>query len=89
MSFIKFHPVKRILVGQWNDNKVLYFILSFEIFEITSVQHHVGANKCDFLIHKSLKWYAMDNFMGGVDNIEKYNNVGGSFTSCDMFIFVF
>ena len=52
---------------------------------MTPVQHHVGANKVDFLFHKALKCYVTNNFMGGVDNMDKDKKIGGSFTSWAMF----
>ena len=85
MSLIKFNPIHKILFGQWNDNKIISFILSLRIFGMTAVQHRVDANKVDFLVHKALKCYATDNFMGGVDNMDKDKKIGGSYMANSMF----
>jgi hypothetical protein len=84
-SLIKYDPVNKILFGQWNDNKVVSFISSLGIFGMSTVQHRVGANKQDFSIHEALKGYASNNFMGGVDNMDKDKKIGGSFTFRAMF----
>ncbi len=41
--------------------------------------------KNDFQIPEALKKYSSDNFMGGVDNMDKDKNIGGSFTSHALF----
>ena len=84
-SLIKSDPINKILFGQWNDNKGVSFISSLGIFGMSSVQRRVGANKFDFPIHESLKRYAADNFMRGVDNMDKDKKIGGSFTSRALF----
>ena len=38
-------------------------------------------NKVDFQIPEALKRYSSDNFMGGMDNMDKDKKIGGSFTS--------
>ena len=39
----------------------------------------------DFQIPEALKKYSSDNFMGGVDNMDKDKKIGGSFTSRALF----
>jgi hypothetical protein len=52
---------------------------------VTSIQHQVGATKVDFTVHEALKQYTTDNYMGGVDDMDKNKQIGGSFTTCAMF----
>ena len=52
---------------------------------MSSVQQRVGANKVDFQIPEALKRYSTNNFMGGIDNMDKDKKIGGSFTSCAFF----
>ena len=84
-SLVKFDPVNKVLFGQWNDNKVVSFISTLGVFGMSSVQQRVGANKVDFQIPEALKRYSSDNFMGGVDNMDKDKKIGGSFTSRALF----
>ncbi len=84
-SLVKVDPINRVLFGQWNDNKVVSFISTLGVFGISSVQRRVGANKVDFQIPEALKRYSSDNFMGGVDNMDKDKKIGGSFTSRALF----
>jgi hypothetical protein len=85
MSLVKFDPVNKVLFGQWNDNKVVSFISTLGVFSMSTVQRRVGANKVDFKIPKALKRYSSDNFMGGMDNMDKDKKIGGSFTSRALF----
>jgi hypothetical protein len=74
-----------VLFGQWNDNKVVLFISTLGVFGMSTVQRRVGANKVDFQIPEALKRYSSDNFMGGVDNMDKDKKIGGSFASLALF----
>ena len=76
---IKFDPIHKIMFGQWNDNKVVSFILSLMIFGTTTCQQGWFSN------HKALKCYATDNFMGRDVNTDNDKKIGGSFTSQAMF----
>ena len=84
-SLVKFDPVIRVLFGQWNDNKVISFISTLGVFGMSTVQRRVGSQKMDFQIPEALKKYSSDNFMGGVDNMDKDKKIGGSFTSRALF----
>ena len=54
---------------------------------MSTVQRRVGSQKMDFQIPEAeaLKKYSSDNFMGGVDNMDKDKKIGGSFTSHALF----
>ena len=52
---------------------------------MSTIQQRVGANKIDFQIPEALKKYLSDNFMGGIDNMDKDKKIGGSFTSQALF----
>ena len=52
---------------------------------MSTIQQRVGANKIDFQIPEALKKYSSNNFMGGVDNMDKDKKIGGSFTSRALF----
>ena len=84
-SLVKFDPVNRVLFGQWNDNKVVSFISTLGVFGMSTVQQRVGSQKMDFQIPEALKKYSSDNFMGGVDNMDKDKKIGGSFSSRALF----
>ena len=79
-SLVKFDPVNRVLFGQWNNNKVVSFISTLGVFGMSTIQQRVGANKIDFQIPEALKKYSADNFMGGIDNMDKDKKIGGLFT---------
>jgi hypothetical protein len=49
------------------------------------IQRRVGPEKTGFQIPPALKKYTSDNFMGGVDNMDKDKNIGGGFTGRAMF----
>ena len=85
MSLVKYDPVNKVLFGQWNNNKVVSFISTLGVFGMSSVQQRVGAKKVDFQIPEALKRYSSDNFMGGMDNMDKDKKIGGSFTSPALF----
>ena len=70
-SLVKYVPVNRILFGQWTDNKVVSFISSLGISGTVTITRRFGANKIDLSIEEALKRYTNDNFMGGVDNVDK------------------
>jgi hypothetical protein len=84
-SLMKFDPINKVLFGQWNDNKVVSFISTLGLFGMSTIQRRVGANKVDLQIPEALKQYSADNFMGGVDNMDKDKKIGGSFTSRALF----
>ena len=84
-SLVKFDPINRVLFRNWNDNKVVSFILTLGVFGISSVQQRVGANKVDFQIPEALKRYSSNNFMGGMDNMDKDKKIGRSFTLRKLF----
>jgi hypothetical protein len=79
-SFEKYDPVNKILFGQLNDNKVVFYISSLGMSGKVSMKRRIGANKVDFQIKEALKRYTCDNFMGGVNNIDKDKKISGSFT---------
>jgi hypothetical protein len=85
MSLMKFDPVNKVLFGQWNKNKVMSFISMLGVLRMSTIQRRVGANKVDLQIPEALKRCSSDNFMGGVDNMDKDKKIGGSFTSHDLF----
>ena len=68
---MKFDPVNKVLFGQWSDSKVISFISTLGVFGMPTVQRRVGSQKLDFQIPEALKKYSSDNFMGGVDNMDK------------------
>ncbi len=70
-SLIKFDPINKVLFGQWNDNKVVSFISTLGKFGMSTIQRRVGAHKVDLQIPEALKQYSADNFMGGVNNMNK------------------
>jgi hypothetical protein len=84
-SLLKYDSTNQILFGQWKDNKVVSFISSLGTFGMTKIQRRVGPDKLDFDIPTALKLYTKDNYMGGVDNLDKDKSLGGSFTSRAMF----
>jgi hypothetical protein len=84
-SLVKYDPVNRILFGQWNDNKVVSFISTLGISGSVNVTRRVGAQTVNLPIEVSLKRYTADNFMGGVDNVDKDKKIGGAFTKKSMF----
>jgi hypothetical protein len=79
-SLERYDPMNKILFGQWNDNKVVSYISTLGVSGKVSVKRRIGANKVDFQIEEALKRYTRDNFMGGVDNVDKDKKIGGSFT---------
>ncbi|KAL3800369.1 hypothetical protein HJC23_003665 [Cyclotella cryptica] len=80
-SLVKFDPVNKVLFREWNDNKVVSFILMLGLFGMSTIQRQIRANKVDLQIPEALKRYSADNFMGGVNNMDKDKKIGGSFTS--------
>ncbi len=80
MSLVKFDPVNMVLFGQWNDNIVIFLV-----FRMSTIQQRVGSQKIDFQIPEALKKYSSDNFMGGVNNMDKEKKIGGSFNSHALF----
>ncbi len=46
---------------------------------MSSVQQRVGANKVDSQLLEALKRYSYNNFVGGVDNMDKDKKIGGSY----------
>ena len=85
MSLVKFDPVNKVLFGQWNDNQAVSFISTLGVSGLVTVQRRVGRDKVDFQIEEALKRYTSDNFMGGVDNVDKDKKIGGSFTKKALF----
>ena len=77
---MKFDPDKKVLFGQWNDNKVVSFISTLGVSGLVTIQRRVGRDKVDFQIEEALKRYTRDNFIGDVDNVDKDKKIGGSFT---------
>jgi hypothetical protein len=84
-SILKYDPTNKLLFGQWNDNKVVSFISTLGIFGKSTIQRRVGPDKVDYDIPTALKLYTKDNYMGGVDNLDKDKCIGGSFTGRAMF----
>ena len=84
-SLVKYDPVNCILFGQWNDNKVVSFISTLGMSGSVTVSRRVGANTVELPIEISLKRFTTDNFMGGVDNVDKDKKVGGGFTKKALF----
>ena len=84
-SLVKFDPINKVMFGQWNDNKVVSFISTLGVFGMSTIQRRVWSQKIDFQIPEALKKYSSDNFMGGVDNMDKDKKIGGSFTSHTLF----
>jgi hypothetical protein len=84
-SLTKYDPINKVLFGQWNDNKVVSFISTLGVSGLVTVQRRVGRDKVDFQIEEALKRYTRDNFMGGVDNVDKDKKIGGSFTKKALF----
>ena len=66
-------------------NKVISFIFTLGVFGMSTIQRRVGANKINFKIPEALKKYSANNFMGGIDNMDKDKKIGGSFTSRALF----
>jgi len=84
-SLLKYDVVNKVLVGQWNNNKVISFISTLRVFGMMTIQCQVGSTKVDFEMLQVPKCYSTDNYMGGVDNINKDKRIVGSFTSRSMF----
>ncbi len=82
---MKFDPINKVLFGQWNDNKAISFISTLGVFGMSTIQQRVGSQKNHFQIPEALKKYSSDNFMDGVDNMDKDKKIGGSFTSHSLF----
>ncbi len=78
-SVLKYDPTNKILFGQWNDNKVVSFISTLGLFGMSTIQRRVGPEKINFEIPEALKLYTKDNYMGGVDNLDKDKCIGGLF----------
>jgi len=70
-SLVKYDPVNCIQFGQWNDNKVVSFISSLGVSGSVTVSRRVGAQTINLPIKESLKRYTSDNFVGGVDIVDK------------------
>ena len=83
--FGEVRKTNKLLFGQWNDNKVGCFSSTWDMFGISTIQCRVEPEKCDIQIPESLKWYILDRFMGGVDNVDKDKCICGSFTGRAMF----
>ncbi len=79
-SLVKYDPTNKILFGQWNDNKVVSFISTLGISGSVTVKRRVGKDFVEFQVEEALKRYTRDNYMGGVDNMDKDKKLGGSFT---------
>jgi hypothetical protein len=79
-SLVKYDPVSKIRFGQWNNNKVVSFILSLGVSGKVIVKRRIGEDKVDLEIEKAFKRYTCDNFMGVVDNVDKDKKIGGLFT---------
>jgi len=70
-SLVNSDLVNCILYGQWNDNKVVSFISNLGVSGKVTVSRSIGSKKIDFEIEEALKRYACNNFMGGMDNVDK------------------
>ena len=84
-SLTKYDPINKVLFRQWNDNKVISFISTLGVSGLVTVQRRVRRDNVDFQIEEALKRYTRDNFMGGVDTIDKHKKIGGSFTKNALF----
>jgi predicted exporter len=62
---------------------LLYQVLVY--FGMATIVCPVGANKSEYPIAEALKRNAIDDFMGGVDNIDKEKKIRRSFTNHAMF----
>jgi hypothetical protein len=75
--------VNKILFGQWNDNNVVVsFISSLGASGKVNVTRRMEASNVDLQIEEALKRYTHDDFMGGVDNVDKDKKLvaGGLYT---------
>jgi hypothetical protein len=79
-SLEKYDPVNKVLFGQWNDNKVVSFISTLGVSKKVTVKRRIGSETVELEIEDALKRYTRDNYMGGVDNVDKDKKIGGSFT---------
>jgi hypothetical protein len=84
-SLTKYDPYHKVLFGQWNNNKVVSFISTLGVSGLVPIKRRVGKDFVEFQIEEALKRYTWDNFMGGVDNIDKDKKIGGSFGKKAMF----
>jgi hypothetical protein len=73
-SLVKYDPVKRILFGQWNDNKADSFISSLGVSGSVTVSRRAGSKTINHPIEESLKHYTSDNFKSGVNNVDNDKN---------------
>ena len=73
-----------VLFGQWHDNKIVSFISSLGVSGMVTVSRRIGSKKVLFDTEEALKVYICDNFMKGVDNVDKDKNIGGSFTKTEL-----
>ena len=55
-------------------------ISTLGLFGLSTIQRRVGPDKIDYEIPEALKKYTKDNYMGGVDSLDKDKCIGGSFT---------
>ena len=85
MPLIKCDPTNKLLFVQWKDSKVVSFISTLGVFRLSIIQCRVGPEKIDFEITTALKKYTSDNYMGGVDNVDKDKCIGRSLTGRAMF----
>jgi hypothetical protein len=86
-SLTKEDAVNKVLFGQWNDNKVASFISTLGVSGLVTVTRRVGSEKVDFQVQEALKQYTRDNFMGGVNNVDrdKDKKIGAAFTKKALF----
>jgi hypothetical protein len=70
-SLERYDPVNKILFGQWKDNKAVSFISSLGVSGKVVVKRRVGPDRVELQIEEALKRYTHDNFMGGVNNVDK------------------
>ena len=61
----KYNKSNKVLAMQWNDSKVVSFILKLGIDAICPVQQIVRLELHEFITHMAIKEY--QKFMGGVD----------------------
>ncbi len=73
-SSIENDSVNKVVLGQWN------FISTLEVPKKVGVERQIGSDHVDFQIEEALKCHTQDNYLGGVDIVDRDKKIGGSFT---------
>ena len=66
---MKFDKVNGILAGQWKDSKVVSFISTLNVYDITDVRRRIGCRIVTFKVPTALKNYQEN--MGGTDHFDQ------------------